>query len=266
VELPPLPVWVEADEIRLTQVVTNLLNNAAKYTEEDGHIVLHLEASGGEAVLRVQDNGIGIALDLLPHVFDLFTQAQRGSDRSQGGLGIGLTLVRRLVELHNGRVEAISDGLGRGSEFIVHLPLMVPPRIASGTKSGSTAAHTAQDSKRILVVDDNKDGAESLSALLRVAGQDVRTEYEGSQALEAAQRFCPEVVILDIGLPGIDGNEVARRLRQLPATSQSLLIALTGYSQDEDRLKVEQAGFDCHFIKPGDVNALLEVIARGRKS
>ena len=263
-DVPAQSVWVNADEIRLTQVVTNLLNNAAKYTDEGGHIVMRTESTGGEAVLRVRDDGIGIAPELLPHVFELFTQAERGADRSQGGLGIGLTLVRRLVEMHDGRVEALSEGLGRGSEFVVHLPAMAPSRMSVAAPRRDEDHLPSANTKRILVVDDHADGADSLASLLRLAGQEVHTEYDGKAALEMARTLRPDVVILDIGLPGIDGNEVARRLRQLPETRDSVLIALTGYSHEGTRIKGEQAGFDYQFIKPGNIDTLLEVIAGAR--
>jgi CheY-like chemotaxis protein len=263
IETPRMPVWVDGDEIRLTQVVTNLLTNAAKYTNNGGHINLQLTSEGQHAHVRVRDDGIGIPADLLPHVFDLFTQAERGAARSEGGLGIGLTLVRKLVELHHGDVHGFSEGPGQGSEFVIQLPLASPAE-SGATEGRNVSDEHHRDARRILVVDDNADGAESLTVLLRLAGQDVRIEHDGMAALAVAESFRPDAVILDIGLSGLDGYEVAQRLRRMPGTQGSVLIALTGYSQDEDRLKSQQAGFDYHFIKPGDVNALLQAIARGR--
>src|SRR5215831_19316248 len=237
VSLPPEPVYVEADPTRLQQVVGNLLSNAAKYTDPGGHILLTARQEGGELVLRVRDTGIGIPPDMLPRIFDLFVQAERRLDRSQGGLGIGLTLVRRLVEMHGGSVIAHSEGAGKGSEFIVRLPALsdeqkmalLPPQ-AEGKQA---AAPTAR--RRILVVDDNVDAANSLAVLLRLEGHEVRVACDGPAALAAAQADPPEMVVLDLGMPGTDGFEVARRLRALPGTKGTLLVAVTGWAQEEDR-------------------------------
>jgi PAS domain S-box-containing protein len=271
VTLPPEPVRVEADATRLAQVVSNLLHNAAKFTEEGGHIGLHAERAGAGAVVRVCDSGTGIAADLLPHVFGLFTQGDRSLARSEGGLGIGLTLVKSLVELHGGTVTAHSGGPGRGSEFVVHLPL--PQRLeVRGQKSGgggdrapSSPTPDLQDraaGRRVLVVDDNADAAESLAVLLRLEGHEVRTAHDGPAALEAARGFRPEVVVLDIGLPRMDGYEVARRLRAEAGLADALMVALTGYGQEEDRRRAEAAGFDAHLIKPADPAALQGILAR----
>jgi signal transduction histidine kinase len=277
VRLPPEALVVEADPIRLAQVVSNLLNNAAKYAEEGGHIELTVGAGRGEAVVRVRDDGMGIAADLLPRVFDLFTQGDRSLARSEGGLGIGLTLVRSLVELHGGRVEGHSEGPGRGSEFVVRLPLKqlqmedCRSKIEKTIETASGASNRQpaigyRQSKRVLVVDDNADAAESLAMLLRAEGHEVRTAYDGPAALEAAAVIRPEAVLLDIGLPRMDGYEVARRLRRDVGLKEALLVAVTGYGQEEDRRRVEQAGFDAYLVKPADLAALRELLAGRSRS
>lgn len=251
VDLPAEPIWLEADPSRLEQVVVNLLNNAAKYTDEGGHISLNARKEGDEAVVSVRDTGVGIDLERFPNIFDLFTQADRSLDRSQGGLGIGLALVQRLVEMHRGSVEVRSDGLGRGSDFTVRLPLPTfpvpeppPPTVGS---NGRTAL-----SGRVLVVDDNVDSAETLAKLLRMSGLDVRTAYTGPTALDVAAESLPEVVLLDIGLPEINGYEVARRLRRLPQLAGVKIVAMTGYGQESDIQLAREAGFDTHLTKPVD--------------
>jgi signal transduction histidine kinase/DNA-binding response OmpR family regulator len=258
VNLPPQPVWVNGDPARLTQVLTNLLNNAAKYTEEGGRIVLTLDREGGEAVIRVQDTGVGIPPEMLSAVFDLFTQVDRSLDRSQGGLGVGLTLVRRLVEMHGGVVEAHSEGLGQGAEFVVRLPALTgaaaPPPV------GNARPASASGSLRILLVDDNTDGAESLATLLRLAGHETRVAHDGPEALGTAADFRPQVVVLDIGLPGMDGYEVARRLRADPKLGMVVLVAVTGYGRDRDRQRSREAGFDHHLVKPVEFAQLLHVL------
>jgi PAS domain S-box-containing protein len=258
VSLPDEGVQVEADTTRLAQVLANLLTNAAKYTPEEGHIRLTVEARAGEAVVRIQDDGMGIAPELLPQVFDLFTQGDRSLARSEGGLGIGLTLVRRLVELHGGTVEAQSEGPGKGSEFIVRLPTL-PARAPNAAAEGK--GRYASSPCRVLVVDDNKDAAESLAMLLRVAGHDVRTANDGLTALEMAKIFRPEVVLLDIGLPRMDGYEVARLLRKQPGLEGAVLIAVTGYGQEEDRRRTREAGLNAHLVKPVDLADLDKVFA-----
>jgi two-component system CheB/CheR fusion protein len=263
VALPAEPVWLEADPTRLEQVLANLLNNATKYTEPGGRIELTAAREGREVVLRVRDNGIGITPDLLPRVFELFMQADRSLDRAQGGLGIGLTLVHRLVELHGGRVEAHSAGPGRGSEFIVRLPL------PAGSASPQTPADEAppepaspgRRSTRVLVVDDNRDSAESLAMMFGLDGHEVHLAYDGPAAVEAALAYRPEVIFLDIGLPGLDGYEVARRLRGMPELAGVLLVAMTGYGQEEDRRRCRDAGFDLHLVKPVDPVTLRELLA-----
>lgn len=246
VALPDEPVPVLADGARVGQVLANLLNNAAKYTEPGGRISLSVAREGGEAVARVADDGTGIDPDLLPRVFELFTQAERSLDRSQGGLGIGLTLVRRLVELHGGRVEARSAGVGLGSEFTVRLPIAQPSpgEDAASPPCLDPAADFPSDSpQRILVVDDNVDGAEILARLMKAGGHRVEVAHDGLRALEVARSLKPEVVLLDIGPPEMDGYQVARRLRALDGLERAMLVALTGYGQGDDRLR-SVAGFD----------------------
>jgi signal transduction histidine kinase len=263
-QLPEQPVWLRGDFARLSQVVSNLLNNAAKYTPEGGTIQLGLALVEGEARITVRDNGIGIEPDLLPSVFELFEQGKRALDRSQGGLGIGLTLVQRLVELHHGRVEASSGGAGRGAEFTVVLPCLseVQPPDAS---PAAPPVPEGTPGCRVLVVDDNLDAAETVGMFLRIEGHSVQTAADGVQALASVQTFEPEVVLLDIGLPMIDGYEVARRLRQMPAAKDALLIALTGYGQKGDQDQARAAGFDLHLVKPADPCALAELIAEWRR-
>ena len=260
VALPAEPIWLIADPIRLEQVVGNLLSNAAKYTEEGGHIWLTLEQERREAVLRVRDTGIGIVPELLPRIFDLFTQADRAADRSQGGLGIGLTLVEKLVGLHGGTVQAFSAGLGLGSEFTVRLPLAVTTKAFERPAVAETAEMITAPS-RVLVVDDNMDAADSMATWLHLAGHDIRTAYGGPAALEIAVAYQPTIVLLDIGLPGMDGHEVARRLRQTPELENVWLIALTGYGRKADLQLSQEAGFDHHLVKPADPQKLKDLLA-----
>jgi signal transduction histidine kinase/CheY-like chemotaxis protein len=261
VVLPPERLQVRADPVRLAQVLANLLNNAAKYTPEGGRIWLTAEREDAEVVARVRDAGIGMAADMLPRVFDLFTQAEGTLDRAQGGLGIGLTLVRNLVELHGGSVQAFSGGLNEGSEFVVRLPLLPetpPPEEGKGKETGRGAV---SPSRRLLVVDDNVDAAESLADWLELTGHEVRTAHDGPAALEAAHAYQPEVVLLDLGLPRMDGYEVARRLRESLAAKNVVLVALTGYGREEDRHRSREAGFDYHLVKPVDVGGLQQLLA-----
>lgn len=256
------PIWLYADAARLEQVVVNLLTNAAKYTDEGGHIWLSVEQDRDEAVLRVRDTGVGIAPELLPRIFDLFTQAERSLDRAQGGLGIGLALVQRLVEMHGGKVEVIS-ALGHGSEFIVRLPMAPHESGVMNQESGAADSRplTPDSCLRVLVVDDNVDTAESLAMLLRVAGHDARTAHDGPTALEAALLCLPNVVLLDIGLPGLDGYEVSARLRQQPNFEKVVLVAITGYGHESDRQRAKNAGFDHHLVKPVDFAKVKQILA-----
>ncbi|HWP11443.1 MAG TPA: ATP-binding protein, partial [Ramlibacter sp.] len=250
-----------ADPIRLGQVVSNLLNNAAKYTPNGGRIELSVRQEAGHAVISVADSGIGIASEALPQVFEMFTQVGRDRDRSQGGLGIGLALVRRLVELHGGSVTAHSAGIGRGSRFEVRLPL------ASQAGPAHPAAAPMPETQpatqlRVLVVDDNVDAAESLAELLDLAGHATRVAHDGDQALLAAHEFRPEVVFLDIGMPGKDGYEVAKALRGKPETRQAVLVALTGWGAKDDRDRSRSAGFDHHLTKPAGMAAVEGLLSR----
>jgi PAS domain S-box-containing protein len=249
VSLPPENLWLEADPARLEQVFANLLTNAAKYTEPGGHIGLTVEPEGTEVVVRVKDSGIGIVEEMLPRIFDLFIQANRSLDRAQGGLGIGLTLVRSLVQMHEGTVTATSEGIGKGSEFVVRLPVVSE---VSGLKEEAIAAVEQKKGRplRVLVVDDNVDTAESLALLLRLYEHEVIVAHTGPAAVQAALVHRPHVVLLDIGLPGLDGYEVARRLREHEAFKATPLIAMTGYGQDADKERSKQAGFDYHLVKP----------------
>ena len=248
VRLPAQPVWLHADAARLEQVVVNLLTNAAKYTPEGGAIDLNVQQEGVDAVLRIRDTGIGIAPDLLPHIFDLFTQAERSLDRSQGGLGIGLCLVQRLTELHGGTVTAHSVQ-GEGSEFVVRLPCTLAGA-APLVPLLSAPAETLKKSCRVLVVDDNVDAAETLGLLLEFSGYEVRMVHSGLGAVKAALDWRPDAVLLDIGLPGLSGYEVARRIRLEATLDGVVLIALTGYSRETDRQFSQEAGFDHHLAKP----------------
>ena len=266
VSLPKAPVWMVGDFARLAQVVANLLNNAAKYTQDNGRIELEVIASQGEAVITVRDNGMGIDRELLPRVFELFAQGERSLDRSLGGLGVGLTVVQRLVELHQGRVEVSSDGVGKGAQFRIVLPC-ISEVSQTVSKEDSSFIEEKNKSKafpgrRVLVVDDNVDAADSVAVLLRLEGHEVKTVNDGKEALSCCEVFAPSVVILDIGLPGMDGYEVARRMRELPGTRKSLFIALTGYGQKEDRKLASQAGFHHHFIKPANPREIHEVIGQ----
>ena len=259
ISLPPEPIWLHADSTRLEQVVVNLLTNAAKYTDEDGRISLTVQREGNEVVLRVRDTGVGIPPDLLPRIFDLFTQAERSLDRSQGGLGVGLTVVHKLVEMHGGKVEAFS-ALGRGSEFIVHLPLVQLPEGRPWPAPAETAKRPAH-ALRVLVVDDNVDQADSTALLLRVSGYEVHVAYSGPTALEAAAQHRPDLVLMDIGLPGMDGYEVARRLRQQASLKDTVLVAMTGYGQESDRQRSQGVGFDHHLVKPVNPHELEAILA-----
>ena len=261
VVLPEQPVWLDADPVRLVQVIDNLLNNASKYTDVGGRIELKATSAAGHVVLRVQDTGVGIEPELLPRVFDLFTQSDRSLDRAQGGLGIGLTLVKRLVELQGGTVSAHSDGRGRGSTFAVRLP--VTDAAAPSEPESEPRASIA--GRRVVVVDDNRGAAWMLSTLLRKLGDhEVVIAYDGPSAIEKIERIRPEIVLLDIGLPGMDGYDVAKRVRKMPEMQQTLLVALTGYSQPEDRQKSQQAGFDQHLTKPPSLEQIQALLVHPR--
>jgi CheY-like chemotaxis protein/two-component sensor histidine kinase len=258
VSRPADPLWLRADPTRLEQVIVNLLNNAAKYTKEGGQIWLTAQQEGHEVVLRVRDTGVGIAPELLSHIFDLFTQAERTLDRSQGGLGIGLSLVQQLVALHRGTVEAHSKGVGHGSEFIVRLPALSPP--TESLAASETTQQPVQPS-RILVVEDNHDAADMLVLMLQTFGHEAHAAYSGQSALEMAVQYQPDVVLLDIGLPEMNGYEVARRLREHPQTNEVWILVMTGYGQESDRQRTQEAGFNYHLVKPVNSRTLRDLLA-----
>jgi two-component system CheB/CheR fusion protein len=261
VALGPEPVVLEADLVRLAQVVSNLLNNSARYTPKRGRIELSAGREGERVVIHVRDNGIGIPAAMLPGIFEMFTQGDRYQERTQGGLGLGLSLVKSLIQLHGGDVEARSSGEGRGSEFVVRLPV-------GGVHGRNSPAPRADErrkpvgpSRRILVVDDNRDSSDSLALLLEIMGHQVQVAYDGPHALEAARTYQPDTVLLDIGLPGMSGHEVARRMRQELDMKGALLVAMTGWGQDEDRQRSQDAGFDHHLVKPVEPDALETLLA-----
>jgi CheY-like chemotaxis protein len=255
--------WVRGDRTRLVQIVTNLLNNAAKYTPQNGRISLSVESDAAHVRIAVGDNGVGIGADLLPHVFDIFTQAERTPDRAQGGLGLGLALVKSLTALHGGSVAAHSDGPGQGSRFVLTLPV-VAPRAVAAKQAGGGAAHIEAGACRILIVDDNVDAVESLADILRALGHAVATATCGEDALAGAAADWPDVFILDIGLPDLHGYELVRRLREqggdAARAAGTLYLALTGYGQAHDRALSRSAGFDHHLVKPVDLERLLGLL------
>jgi len=271
--LPREPLYVDADVARFEQVVTNLLTNASKYTGNGGTIRVALKGISSpsappEVELSVRDTGAGIAPELLPRVFDLFIQAERTLARSEGGLGIGLTMVRRLVEMHEGTVEARSDGLGRGSEFIVRLPAIAPPAAGADRRTRQSAYGRTPErvTKTVMIVEDNRDAAQSMGELLELWGHQVCHAPDGEAALRLVATIEPDVVLLDIGLPGIDGYEVAERMRRSGLLRGATLIALTGYGREEDRQRAGAAGFDRHLTKPLDPDLLRTVIAEAHGS
>jgi two-component system CheB/CheR fusion protein len=260
VTFPEGPVWVAADLTRMAQVLSNLINNAAKYTRAGGNIQVSAGAADGKASIEVRDDGIGIQAEMLSHIFDLFAQVDTSLERAQGGLGIGLTIARSLVEMHGGSIQAASAGLGRGSAFTVRLPLAQEEDVRAAPE-----ADRDQETKaglRVLVVDDNRDSADSLAIWLRLKGHEVLTAYDGPQALAQALEQRPELVLLDIGMPGMSGYEVARRLRAQPDTRRTLLVAMTGWGQEEDRRQSREAGIDHHLVKPLEPRVLEDLIAR----
>jgi CheY-like chemotaxis protein len=259
VSLPSTPISLNADPTRLAQAIGNLLNNACKFTDTGGKISLSLRKEDGEAVLRVKDSGIGIAPEDLPHIFEMFRQADKSLERSRGGLGIGLTLVKKIVELMGGTVEAHSEGLGRGSEFVIRLPVDENAVQADRKTEGNGTRLAAGG--RILVVDDNVDGAESLALLLQFSGHETFLAHDGIEAVEAAERLRPDVILLDIGLPSLNGYEACRRIRQQPWGKHIALVAVTGWGQEEDRERSSNAGFDTHIVKPVDHDALMKLLS-----
>ena len=257
--LPPHKILVEADMTRLSQTIANLLNNAAKYTDQGGHVTLSVQRQGRDAVVSVRDTGIGIPRHMLPKVFEMFTQVDRSSERSQGGLGIGLSLVKRLVEMHGGTVEARSEGHGMGSEFVIRLPVLS----VAGTQRTEDREESveAPGRRRVLVVDDNRDAALSLAMMLEMMGNETQTAYDGLEAFEMAREFHPDVMLLDIGMPKMNGHETAARIRQQPWGREIVLVAMTGWGQDDDKRKSHEAGFNFHMVKPVDPSDIEKLLA-----
>ena len=259
VVLPPSPLEVEGDPLRLAQVVGNLLANACKFTDSGGRVWLTVEEDGAQVVIRVRDTGIGVAAEDLPRLFDMFVQADTSLERSRDGLGIGLTLVKTLVEMHGGSVEARSEGPGRGSEFTIRLPLASPALQVPAARAIATAPVSVP--RRVLIVDDSVDGAASLAMLLELAGHQTWQAHDGVEAVAAAGRIRPDVLLLDIGLPRMNGYEACRQIRQQPWGRALFIVALTGWGQEDDRLQSREAGFDAHMVKPVDHDQLLELLA-----
>jgi CheY-like chemotaxis protein/two-component sensor histidine kinase len=260
VSLPAEPVHLNADPIRLAQVFSNLIHNACKYTEGHGQIWVTAERHGAELVVRVKDTGIGMPPQHLPRVFEMFSQGDSGPERSQGGLGIGLAVVRGLVEMHGGSVAAHSAGSGQGSEFVVRLPAFPEEPVVQPSTAEAADARPATTPRRILVVDDRPDNAESLALLLRLGGNEVETAHDGAEALAVAERWRPDVVLLDLAMPKVDGYEVCRRIRERPWGRRTRLIAQTGRGCDDDHQRTGAAGFDGHLVKPVDITQLQKLL------
>ena len=258
VDVPVEPVQFTADPLRVAQVLSNLLTNAAKYTDPEGQIRISARCEGDDVVIRVKDSGIGISAAALPRVFNMFSQVHSTTDRSEGGLGIGLALAQGLIELHGGAIEANSDGLGCGSEFTVRLPRRAPH--APKAAPNKPVVTTSPLRRRILIADDNRDSAETLAALLRMEGHDVTSVHDGPVALSAFGELKPDVALLDIGMPGLTGYEVARKMRQSICGASLTLIAITGWGQDIDKERAYAAGFDHHLTKPVDPHRLAELL------
>jgi CheY-like chemotaxis protein/two-component sensor histidine kinase len=258
IDLPDEPVYLNADRTRLAQVFGNLLNNSSKYTKAPGAILLSAKRVDDEVVVKVKDNGAGIPADKLESIFDMFMQLDRTSERSQGGLGIGLTLVKRLVEMHGGSIESRSGGEGMGSEFVVRLPVL--GSAAGSEEIGTWMPRVMPAQRRVLIVDDNRDSADSLAMLMQITNNEAYLAHDGEEAVAAVEKHRPEVVLLDIGLPKFDGHEVCRRVRKEPWGKDIVIIALTGWGQEDDRRKSQEAGFDGHLVKPVDYEKLLELL------
>ena len=259
IELPASPIYVDADLTRLTQVFSNLLNNAAKFTNHGGRLRVAVQLVGAEAVVSVKDNGIGIPTHMLQQVFEMFTQVESNLERSQGGLGIGLSIVQRLVQMHSGSIEARSDGFGSGSEFVVRLPVALS--LVGNQLVGEASPTRPTAGLRILVADDNVDSAEILAMLLTLQGYDTKTTHDGAAALDLAATFRPDVILLDIGMPKLNGYEVCRRIRQQRWGKTMMVIAMTGWGQEDDRRKSQAAGFDFHLVKPVDLDVLFKLLS-----
>jgi signal transduction histidine kinase/ActR/RegA family two-component response regulator len=268
IDLPAGRIVLNADYRRLSQVFSNLLNNAAKYTAYGGRILLAAKRQDNDAVVSIKDNGIGISAELLPDIFDIFVQAKSSHESERGGLGLGLTLVRSFVALHGGNVEARSDGLGHGSEFLVRLPIAeIDPLIENQeSKLQTIGPSTAEKTRHILVVDDLMPQAKSLAMLLQLRGHDVRIAHDGPHALEILQEFSADVALIDIGLPGMDGYSLARRIREQPQFRTTVLVAQTGWAHEDDRLRSQEAGFDYHLAKPIDHDRLHEILSEPPRS
>jgi len=259
VVLPAEPLFLHADPVRLTQVFANLLNNSSKYTPPGGQLEISVQREDGQAVVRVKDSGAGIPADQLEQIFNMFNQVDRSPERAQGGLGIGLALVRRLVEMHGGSVRAHSDGPGQGSEFVVRLPALATAPAVGESLVPEAAAPVR---RRVLVVDDNRDAADALALLLQHNGHETFVAYDGAEAFAAADQYRPDVMLLDIGLPGMNGHDVCRQMRQQPWGKRIRMIALTGWGQEDDRQKSREAGFDGHLVKPVEIAAVLQQFQR----
>jgi len=259
VSVPSDPILLEADAVRLAQAFSNLLNNAAKYTPAGGHILLTADTENGEVFVRVRDNGVGIPEDKLPRIFEMFVQVDSSMSQSHGGLGIGLSLASRLVQMHGGTISAHSDGVDKGSEFVVQLPAAIVRRPSANGQTGTPVAARAT-SRRILVVDDNRDSAEALATMLKLLGHDVATAHDGLAAVEGVRTFQPHVALLDIGMPNISGYEAARLIRQQPGGADVFLVALTGWGHDSDKRRSHEAGFDAHLVKPADLAAIEKLL------
>jgi CheY-like chemotaxis protein len=259
--LPDEPIPVDADPVRLSQVFANLLNNAAKYTDRGGRIWLRVERRGATVAVSVKDTGIGISAEALPTVFEMFSQATPALERARGGLGIGLSLVRGVVELHGGRVRARSNGPGTGSEFVVELPVVAPPCAAVEPPAERADIVASVPKLRVLVADDSRDTTESLALMLTMKGHEVRTAFDGEEAFLAAESFRPDVALLDVGMPKASGHAVARRIRDTPWGARMVLVAQTGWGHEEDRRKTMEAGFDHHLVKPVSPEALANLLA-----
>ncbi len=264
VSAPVGALFVEGDPVRLAQAIGNLIQNAAKYTEPGGSIEVEGRREGASMIVRVKDNGRGIAPERLSSMFELFVQGDQVPDRSHGGLGIGLTLVRSLVQLHGGSVDASSDGPGQGSEFVIRLPASAREGVRESEQQAQSPSGKPYQRRRVLIVDDDRDAAEMLAQALEGAGHEVRQEHDGMGAVVAAAQFQPDVVLLDLGLPGMDGIEVARRLRTYPQLAGVRIVALTGFGQGSDRKRSAAVGIESHLVKPVDVDTVMQAIAAGR--
>jgi two-component system CheB/CheR fusion protein len=263
-KLPGEPLFMDGDPVRLSQIFSNLLHNAAKYTAKGGRIHLSATRRAGDVIVRVEDNGVGIPPTMLPRIFDMFAQVDRSLDRYSGGLGIGLSVVKRLVEMHGGSVEAHSDGPGRGTEFLVQLPISM---ISGGSRRqppGPTPEAAEPVKRRILIAEDNEDTASSLATILRIMGNDVRTVSDGLEAVARGRSFQPDVVLLDIGMPRLNGYEACRLIRAEPWGNAAVIIALTGWGQEEDRRLATEVGFDHYLVKPVETAALAKLLKTGR--